>query len=74
MGLVCRVLRHKLAGYEDGFAEILIKKCLSVLDFDLDCVYLGLNSFSVISNCRNTAFRWLYNPDKFESTSPFFVR
>jgi hypothetical protein len=74
MGSVCGVLRHKFAGYEDVFAEILIKKCLPVLNYGLDCVHLDLNSFNVISKCWNTAFRWLYNLGKFESTRLLFLK
>ena len=64
MGSVSGVLRHKLAGCEDAFAKISIKKCLPVLIYGLDCVHLDLNSFSVISKCWNTVFRWLYNLTK----------
>jgi hypothetical protein len=47
---VC-VLRHKVAGYEDVFSEILVKKCLPVLEYGLDCVHLDTSSFNAVNKC-----------------------
>ena len=69
---VCGVLRHKVAGFEDVFSEILIKKCLPVLDYGVDCLFLDSNCFNVISKAWNIAFRWLFNLGKFESTRLLF--
>ncbi len=74
MASVCSVLRHKVTGYEDVFSEILIRKCLPVLDYGLDCVFLDSSSFNVISKAWNTAFRWLFNRKKFESTRLLFLQ
>ena len=32
---VCRILRHKVDGYEDVFSNILVKKCLPILNYAL---------------------------------------
>ena len=37
-------------GYEDVFAIILIKKCLSTLNYGLDCIVLDSYSFNVVSH------------------------
>ena len=58
---VCNVLRHKETGYEDVFSEILIRKCLPVLDYELDCVFLDTSSFNVVSKAWNSVFRWLFS-------------
>ena len=74
MDSVCGVLRHNLAGYEDVFVEILIKKCLPVLNYGLNCTHGDLNSLDIISNCWNIAFRWLYNLGKFKSIRLLFLK
>ena len=58
---VCGVLRSKVAGYEDIFANILVKKCLPILDYSLD-----------LSKSWNTDFRWLFSYCRFESTRLLF--
>jgi hypothetical protein len=70
---MCSVLKQKVAGYvyEDVFSEILVKKCLPVLEYGLDCVHLGISSFSAVNKCWNTAFRWLFGLGKYESTQEF---
>ena len=39
MSSVGNVLRHMVTRYEDVFSEILIRKCLPVLDYGLDSVF-----------------------------------
>ena len=68
MASVSSVLRHKVIGYEQFFSEILIIKCLPVLNYGVDCVYLGSYSSNVINKCWSTAF----NRNKFESTRLLF--
>ena len=69
---VCCVLRNKVVGFEDIFAHVLVRKCLPILNYGLDCVLLDYNSINVISKSWNTAFRWLFNLGKFESTRLLF--
>ena len=74
MSSVCNVLRHKVTGYEDVFSEILIRKCLPVLDYGLDCVFLDTSSFNFISKAWNTAVRWLFSRKRFDSTRLLFLQ
>ena len=41
------------------FSQILMRKCLPLLNCGFDCVFLNTSSFNVISKAWNTAFRWL---------------
>ena len=68
LAAVCDVLRSRVAGYEDIFTNILVKKCLPILDYGLDCVVLDSYFLNVISKSWITAFRWLFNYCRFEST------
>ena len=74
MSSVCKVLRHKVTGYEDVFSQILIRKCLPVLDYGLDYVFLDTHSFNVISKAWNKAFRWLFSRRRFDSTRLLFLQ
>ena len=74
MSSVCNVFQHKVTGYEDVFSEILIRKCLSALDYGLDCVFLNTSSFNFISKAWNTAFRWLFSRKRFDSTRLLFLQ
>ena len=69
---VCGVLRSKVAEYEDIFVNILVIKCLPILDYGPDCVVLDSYSFNVMRKAWNTAFRWLFNYGRFESTRWLF--
>ena len=64
---VSGILRYKVMGYEDVLATILIKKCLHILNYGLDCVVLDSYSFNVVSKSWNNAFRWLFNYRKYDS-------
>ena len=59
-------------GYEDVFVSILIKKCLPILNYGLDCIVLDSHSFNVVSKSWNIAFRWLFNYRKYDSASWLF--
>ena len=72
MASVASVLRFKMEGYENVFAEILITKCLPILSYGLDCVLLDTHSTSIVSQAWNCAFRWLYGVGKFTSTRHLF--
>ena len=67
------MLRHKVTGY-DVFSEILIRKCLPVLDYGIDCVFLDTSFFNDISKAWNTAFRWLFSRKRFDSTRLLFLQ
>ena len=62
-------MRHKATEYENVFSEILIRKCLPVLNYGLNCVFFDTNSFNVICKAWNIAFsgylvvRGLTQPD-----------
>ena len=66
-------LRHKVDGYEDVFSNIFIKKCLPILNYALDCIYLDSASFNTVSKSWNMAFRWLFNRLKYVSTRLLFL-
>jgi exonuclease III len=70
---VSSVLRHKVNGFENAFVNILKVKCLPVLYYGLDCINLGTTSLSVVSKSWNTAFRWLFNMKKYDSTRLLFL-
>ena len=70
---VCDVLRHKVDGYEDVFSNILTKKCLPILNYALECIYLDSASFNTVSKSWNMALRWLFNRQKYESTRLLFL-
>ena len=72
MASVSSVLHFKSVGYENAFAEILIRKCLPVLMFGLDTVSLDSNSIKLVTQVWNCAFRWLYGVGKFTSTRHLF--
>ena len=54
---MCGVLRHKVDGYKDEFSNILEKKCLSILNYALECTYLNSASFNTVSKSWNMTFR-----------------
>ena len=58
MSSVFSVLRHRVTECEDVFSEILIRICLPVSHYGLECVFLDTGFFNVISKAWNTAFRW----------------
>ena len=62
---VSGILRNMIMGYDDVFATILIKKCLPILNYDLDCLVLDSHSFNGVSKSWNNAFRWLFNSRKY---------
>ena len=69
---VSLVLHSKSVGYENVFAEILLRKCLPVLMYGLDAVSLDSNSIKLVTQVWNCAFRWLYGVGKFTSTRHLF--
>jgi hypothetical protein len=69
---ISSILRCKLSGYENVFAEILIKKCLPILFYGLDCVSIDSNSVKLVTQAWNCAFRWLYGVGKYTSTRHLF--
>ena len=73
LAAVCGVLRSKVARYENIFANILVKKCVPILDCGLDCVVLDSYSLNVISKSWNTAFGWLFNYGRHKSTRWLFM-
>ena len=72
LACVCNVLRNKVVGYEDIFANILAKQCLPILEYSSDSVDLDSNTFNVIYKAYNTTFKWLFNYGKFDSTRWLF--
>ena len=70
---VSSVLRHKVVGYENTFVNILKVKCLPVLYYGLDCINLDTTSLNVVSKSWNTAFKWLFNMKKYDSTRLLFL-
>ena len=68
----CNVLRNKVVGYEDDFANILVKQCLPILEYGIDSVDLDSNTFNVINKAWNTALKWCFNYGKFDSTRWLF--
>ena len=59
MASVSSVLHFKSVGYENVFAEILIRKCLPVLMYVLDAVFLDSNSIKLATqvwNCTLSGF------------------
>ena len=70
---VCGVLRHKGDGYEDVFSNILVKKCLPILNYALKGIYLDSASLNTVSKSWNIAFRWLFNKAKNELTRLLFL-
>jgi hypothetical protein len=72
MATISSVLRCKMEGYEDVFATILVKKCLPVLLYGLDCLFLDSYSVRIVTQAWNCAFRWLYGLSKFTSTRHLF--
>ena len=72
MSSVSSVLQCKGFGYESVFAEILIRKCLPVLMYGLDCNMLDSKSVKIVTQAWNCAFRWLYSVGKYTSTRHFF--
>ena len=70
---MCGVLRHKVDDYEDVFSNILLKKCLPILNYALKCIYLDSASFNTVSKSWNMAFKWLFNIAKYESTGLLYL-
>ena len=56
MASVSSVLHFKSMGYENFFAEILIRKCLPVLMYVLDAVSLDSNSIKLVTQVWSYAF------------------
>ena len=72
MASVSSVLHFKSVRYENVFAKILIRKCLPVLIYGLDAVFLDSNSIKLVTQVWKCAFRWLYGVGKFTSTRHLF--
>ena len=70
---VCSVLHHKVKGYGSIFADILIKKCLPVLTYGLECCILDSVSLNSVNRVWNMAFKWLFNLRKYDSTRLLFL-
>jgi hypothetical protein len=70
---VCSVLRNKVIGYETVFVDILIKKCLPVLFYGMECTFLDKQSVKSLSQAWNLSFRWLFNYRKYDSTRLLFL-
>ena len=56
MASVSSVLHFKSVGYENVFAEIVLRKCLPLLMYGLDAVSLDSNSFKLVTQVWNCAF------------------
>ncbi len=67
------VLRYRVSGVENVFAEILIKKCLPIIFYGLECYMLDSQSVKSVSQAWNMSFRWLYNHRKYDSTRLLFM-
>ena len=65
---VCSVLQFKVKGYEIVFADIIVKKCLPILLYSLNCCMLNTSSINSVSQAWNMAFKCLYNLHKYNST------
>ena len=63
----------KVDGYEYIFSNILMKKCLPILNYALECIYLDSASFNTVSKSWDKAIRWLFNRAKYESTHLSFL-
>ena len=72
LACVCNVQRNKIVGYRDVFANILVKQCLSILEYGIDSVDLDSNIFKFIIKAWNTASKWLFNYGKFDYTRLFY--
>ena len=70
---VCSVLHHKVKGYESIFVDILIKKCLPVLTYGLECCMLDSVFLNSVNRAWNMAFKWLFNLRKYDSTRLLFL-
>ena len=66
-------LRFKRQSYEHIFADILIRKCLSVLFYGLDSCSLSYDVMKSVSKAWNMAFKWLFNMRKYDSTRLLFL-
>ena len=53
-------------------ANILVKQCLPILEYGIDSVDLDSNTVIIITKACNTAFKWLFNYGKFDSTRWLF--
>ena len=62
---VSSVLRFKRQGYEHIFADILIRKCLSVLFYGLNSCSLNYDVIKSVSKAWKMAFKWFFNTRKF---------
>jgi hypothetical protein len=70
---VCSVLRFKVKGLENVFANILVQKCLPVLFYGLDCIMLNSVELKSVCQAWNMAFKWLFNMKKYDSTRLLFL-
>ena len=70
---ICSVLHHKVKGYESFFADILIKKCLPVLTYSLECCMLDSVSLNSVNRAWNMAFKWPFDLRKYDSIRLLFL-
>ena len=70
---VSSVLRLKTSGIEHMFVDLLIKKCLPILFYGLDCCTLSRTSLNSVSKAWNMSFKWLFNMRKYDSTRLLFL-
>ena len=65
---VSSVLCLKLPGFEYMFTNILVKKCLPILFYGMDCCILNSVMLRSLSQAWNMPFKWLFNHRKCDST------
>ena len=55
------------------FADILVKKCFSILFYGMDCCILNGVVLRSLSQAWNMSFKWLFNLRKYDSTRLLFL-
>jgi hypothetical protein len=70
---VSLVLRMKTVGFEYMFVDILVKKCLPILFYGLDCCTLNNTVMKSVCRAWNMSFKWLFNMRKYDSTRLLFL-
>ena len=65
---VCAVQRHKLAGHELVYKEIILKKYMPILFYGLGTFDINSYTLNTLSQVRNMVFRFVFDLNKHDST------
>ena len=53
------MLKVRCSGFENVYVHVLLTKCMPILFYDIDCLYVDRAFMHKLSVVWNTTFRWI---------------